>query len=167
MIEGWFEAIASKPQGENKKPLEWTSIVKIRSIMSQVYKHAQRYVLIPAAIGEDGRPTNPVILARCESSSSYEAIVVTPEQMIVILNELGEGWCHRRSLHGPFWLAQPAPLARNVLRRERQPAGNLGRPAPCKTGNNSEVHPSQQCRANQGSVEVPGGDQVAKTAAVN
>ncbi len=88
MIEAWFEAIASKPQGENKKPLEWTSIVKIRSIMSQVFKHAQRHELIPAAINEEGRPTNPVLLARCESGSSYEAIVVTPEQMIVILNEL-------------------------------------------------------------------------------
>jgi len=88
MIEAWFEAIASKPQGENKKPLEWTSIVKLRSIMSQVFKHAQRHELIPATIGDDGRPTNPVLLARCESSSNYEAIVVTPEQMIVILNEL-------------------------------------------------------------------------------
>ena len=88
MIEAWFESLTSKPQGENKKPLEWTSIVKIRSIMSQVFKHAQRHELIPAAISDDGRPTNPVLLARCESSSSYEAIVVTPEQMVVILNEL-------------------------------------------------------------------------------
>lgn len=90
MIEAWFEAIASERRGEKKekKPLEWTSIVKIRSIMSQVFKHAQRHELIPATISEDGRPTNPVLLARCESGSSYEAIVVTPEQMIVILNEL-------------------------------------------------------------------------------
>jgi hypothetical protein len=90
MIEAWFEAIASERSGEKKekKPLEWTSIVKIRSIMSQVFKHAQRHELIPATISEDGRPTNPVLLARCESSSSYEAIVVTPEQMIIILNEL-------------------------------------------------------------------------------
>jgi len=83
MIEAWFEVIA-KPKGT----LEWTSIVKIRSVMSQVFKHAQRHELLPVAIGKDGRPTNPVLLARCESGSSYEAIVVTPEQMIVILNEL-------------------------------------------------------------------------------
>lgn len=83
MIEAWFEAIA-KPRGT----LEWTSIVKIRSVMSQVFKHAHRHELIPAAIGKDGRPTNPVLLARCESGSNYEAIVVTPEQLIVILNEL-------------------------------------------------------------------------------
>jgi len=56
--------------------------------MSQVFKHAQRHELIPAAVGNDGRPTNPVILARSESGSEYEAAVVTPEQMIVILNEL-------------------------------------------------------------------------------
>lgn len=56
--------------------------------MSQVYKHAQRHELIEAAIDGDGRPTNPVVLARSESGSSYEAIVVTPEQMIVILAEL-------------------------------------------------------------------------------
>jgi len=44
--------------------------------------------LIAATISDDGRPTNPVVLARSESASSYEAVVVTPEQMIVILNEL-------------------------------------------------------------------------------
>jgi integrase len=83
MIEAWFESMA-KPRGA----LEWTSVVKIRSIMSQVFKHAQRHELIPAVIGRDGRLTNPVLLARCKATSSYEAVVVTPEQMIVILNEL-------------------------------------------------------------------------------
>ena len=83
VIEAWFEAIA-KPKGT----LEWTSVLKIRSIMSQVFKHAQRHELIPAALDKRGRATNPVLLARCESDSSYEAIVATPEQMIVILREL-------------------------------------------------------------------------------
>jgi len=36
----------------------------LKSIMSQVYKHAQRHELILATIGQDGRPTNPVVLAR-------------------------------------------------------------------------------------------------------
>jgi integrase len=88
MLEAWFESITTKTSADEKRPLEWTSVVKIRSIMSQVFKHAQRHELIPAAIGKDGRPSNPVLLARCDSSSGYEAIVVTPEQMIVILNEL-------------------------------------------------------------------------------
>ena len=83
MIEAWFESIA-KPQGS----LEWTSVAKIRTIMSQVFKHAQPHELIPAALGKDGRLTNPVLLARCKATSDYEAIVVTPEQMIVIMNEL-------------------------------------------------------------------------------
>lgn len=56
--------------------------------MAQVFKHAQRHQLIPATINEDGRPSNPVVLARSESGSSYEAVVVTPEQMMVILYEL-------------------------------------------------------------------------------
>jgi integrase len=62
--------------------------VKLKSIMSQIFKHGQRHELIPAAIGQDGRPTNPVALARSESGSDYEAVVVSPEQMIIILNEL-------------------------------------------------------------------------------
>ena len=89
-IEAWFEALTSEPQGSKNAPWSGASIAKLKSIMSQVFKHAQRHELIPAAIGSDGRPTNPVILARSESGSDYEAIVVTPEQMIIILNELND-----------------------------------------------------------------------------
>jgi integrase len=63
-------------------------VQKLKSIMSQVYKHAQRYELISSALDGEGRPTNPILLARSESDSDYEAVVVTPEQMIVILNQL-------------------------------------------------------------------------------
>jgi len=87
-IEKWFEALTSRPQGKNESPLAWGTIVKLKTLMSQIFKHAQRHELIPATVDDDGRPTNPVSLARCESGSSYEAVVVTPEQMIVILNEL-------------------------------------------------------------------------------
>ena len=65
--------------------------MKVKSVMTQVFKHAQRHELIPASIGQDGRPTNPVVLARCESGSSYEAIVSTPEQTIVLLHQLDSG----------------------------------------------------------------------------
>lgn len=88
-IEAWFESLTSQPHSK-KKTLSWGSVVKIRSVMSQVFKHAQRHELIPADIGKDGRPTNPVLLARSESGSDYEAVVVTPEQMIIILNELDD-----------------------------------------------------------------------------
>ena len=87
-IEAWFEALTFQPLGKRKSPLSWGSVAKLKSIMAQVFKHAQRHELIPATIGSDGRPTNPVVLARSESGSSYEARVVSPEQTIVILNEL-------------------------------------------------------------------------------
>jgi len=87
-IESWFEALTSQPYGKKKTPLTWATVVKLKSIMAQVFKHAQRHELVPATIGTDGRPTNPLLLARSESGSSYEAVVVTPENMIVILNEL-------------------------------------------------------------------------------
>ena len=77
-IEAWFETLISQPQGKKKSPLTWASVIKMKSVMSQVYKHAQRHELIPAAMGKDGRPTNPVLLARSESGSNYEAAVVTP-----------------------------------------------------------------------------------------
>ena len=87
-IEQWFEALTFTPHGKRNKPFDWGTIQKLKSLMSQVFKHAQRHELIPATIDQEGRPTNPVILARTESGSSYEAAVVSPEQMIVILNEL-------------------------------------------------------------------------------
>ena len=60
----------------------------MKSIMSQIFRHAQRHELIPAAIDKDGKPTNPVLLAMSKSGSNYEAVVVSPEQMMVILCEL-------------------------------------------------------------------------------
>ncbi len=88
-IEGWFELLTSTPQGKYKKPLDWGTVQKMRSCMSQVFKHAQRHELIPASVDARGKPSNPVMLARCQSSSSnYEAVVVSPEQMISILETL-------------------------------------------------------------------------------
>jgi integrase len=86
-IEGWFEDLAAPPLGE-KRPLKWPTIEKVKSVMSQVYGHGQRHQLIPAALDDKGRPTNPCRLARCKSGSAYEAKVVEPEQMITILGEL-------------------------------------------------------------------------------
>lgn len=87
-IEAWFEALISQACESSERPLSWASVSKLKSIMSQTYKHAQRHELVEAAIDGDGCPTNPVALARCESGSSYEAVVVSPEQMIIILNQL-------------------------------------------------------------------------------
>jgi integrase len=87
-IEAWFELLTSAPQGKKKKPLAWGTIQKVKSIMSQIYKHAQRHELIPTSVDSEGKLTNPLILARSETSSDYEAKVVSPEQMIVILAAL-------------------------------------------------------------------------------
>jgi len=87
-IEEWFEALTTQAVGAKEEPLEWPTITKLKSIMNQVFKHAQRHELIPTKIDDNGRPTNPVVLARSETGSDYEAVVVEPEQMIVILNEL-------------------------------------------------------------------------------
>src|ERR1035438_6956685 len=45
-IEAWFELLTATPQGKKDKPLSWGTIQKLKSIMSQVYKHAQRHELI-------------------------------------------------------------------------------------------------------------------------
>jgi integrase len=82
------EGLADKAQGKKEKPLQWPTIEKLKSVMSQVYGHGQRHRLIPATLDDKGRPTNPCRLARCKSGSGYEAKVVEPEQMITILSEL-------------------------------------------------------------------------------
>jgi integrase len=87
-VEGWFEVLATVPQGTRKKPLKWPTIDKINSVMSQVYAHAQRQDLIPAEMNSN--PFRPPRLggARCKSVSDYEAKVVNPQQMVAILAEL-------------------------------------------------------------------------------
>lgn len=87
-IEAWFETLTSQACGKRRAPLKWTTVTKLKSVMCQVFKHAQRHELIPTAVTADGRPTNPVLLARTGSGKRYEAKVVLPEQMVVILKEL-------------------------------------------------------------------------------
>jgi integrase len=81
-IERWFESLV------NEGGLHWPTVVKIKSTMNQVFTHAQRHELIPVSIGKDGRPSNPVLLARSQSGTDYEAVAVSAEQMIIILAEL-------------------------------------------------------------------------------
>jgi integrase len=99
-IEDWLVELNTKPQGKGrkstgvkskrkkKKKLAWPTIGKIRSAMSSVFKHAQRHGFLPAQFDEKGRVSNPVLLARSKYNSTYKAVVVEPEQMIVILEEL-------------------------------------------------------------------------------
>lgn len=88
-IEAWFDFLTSNPQGKKNKPLEGATVQKLKSVMSQVFKHAQRYELIPVTVDKAGKPTNPVLLARSgKVTSDYAAKVVSSEQMKVILSEL-------------------------------------------------------------------------------
>lgn len=101
MIEAWFEELATTPvgrtymageeppKGYHPEPLEWTSIVKIRSTMSLVFSHALRNRLLPG--GEEVNPFRSPKEAggvRCITVSDYEATVVSPKQMMLILEFL-------------------------------------------------------------------------------
>jgi integrase len=101
MIEAWFEELATMPNGRKypegqeapkgykAKPLEWTSIQKIRSVMSLVFSHALRHGLLNG--GKEVNPfRNPKTEGgvRCITVSDYDTTVVTPEQMILILEFL-------------------------------------------------------------------------------
>ncbi len=81
-VERWYEALATTPcgtRGKKKVCLTWPTIAKIDSAMSQVFKHALRHGLTNA---------NPMPLVRCKSKGDRESVVVTPEQMIKILEYL-------------------------------------------------------------------------------
>ncbi len=101
MIEKWFEELATTPVGRAygageqppkgyvAEPLEWTSIGKIRSTMSLVFSHALRNRLLPS--GPEVNPFRSAKYAggvRCITVSDYEATVVSPEQMMLILEFL-------------------------------------------------------------------------------
>ena len=98
-VEKWFELLASTPQwkagktppkGHLPKPHEWGTIQKIKSAMSLVYKHALREKFLPVSLESNPFRGDVVGGVRCKQTSSYEATVVTPEQMIAILNTLDE-----------------------------------------------------------------------------
>jgi hypothetical protein len=86
-VEMWFEFLNT--QGATK-PLKWGTIQKIKSVMSLVYSHALRNKLLPVAVSSN--PFRGAVAggARCKQTSSYEATVVSPEQVIAILEHLDE-----------------------------------------------------------------------------
>lgn len=53
--------------------------------MSLVYKHGQRYGLIPR-----NQESNPLVFVRCKTQSDYEAMILTPEQAFAVLLQLPE-----------------------------------------------------------------------------
>jgi integrase len=78
-IEQWLKAL-KREQG-----LENLTLDKIRRVMNLVYKHGQRYGLIPRT-----QEANPMRFVRCKTTSSYEALILTPQQAFAVLTNLDE-----------------------------------------------------------------------------
>ena len=78
-IENWLRAVKREDSLENP------TLDKARRVMSLVYKHGQRYGLIPR-----NQESNPLLFVRCKTQSDYEAIILTPEQAFGVLLHLPE-----------------------------------------------------------------------------
>jgi len=78
-IEQWLKAL------KREHGLENPTLDKIRRVMNLVYKHGQRYGLIPRT-----EEANPMRFVRCKTTSSYEAMILTPQQAFAVLTNLDE-----------------------------------------------------------------------------
>jgi len=78
-IEQWLKALKREEELEN------LTLDKIRRVMNLVYKHGQRYGLIPRS-----EESNPMRFVRCKTTSGYEAMILTPQQAFAILAKLEE-----------------------------------------------------------------------------
>jgi hypothetical protein len=66
--EQWLKALKSE------KNLAHPTLDRVRRVMSLVYRHGQRYGLIPRSYD-----SNPMRFVRCKTTSGYEAMILTPE----------------------------------------------------------------------------------------
>jgi integrase len=78
-IEQWLKGL------KREEGLENSTLDKVRRVMSLVYKHGQRYGLIPRA-----EESNPLRFVRCKTTSGYEAMILSPQQAFSILVTLAE-----------------------------------------------------------------------------
>jgi integrase len=78
-VEHWLRAL--KKEEELANP----TLDKTRRVMSLVYKHGQRYGLLPR-----NQESNPMRFVRCKTTSGYEAMILTPEQAYAIVCNLRE-----------------------------------------------------------------------------
>jgi len=78
-VEQWLKAV------KRAEGLENPTLDKTRRVMSLVFKHGQRYGLIPRT-----QEANPMRFVRCKTTSDYEAMILTPEQAFDVLMELEE-----------------------------------------------------------------------------
>jgi integrase len=78
-IEQWLTMLKKEEEFENP------TLDRIRRVMSMVYRHGQRYSLIPRT-----QEANPLRFVRCKTTSGYEAMILTPEQAYAIVRNLRE-----------------------------------------------------------------------------
>jgi integrase len=78
-IEQWLKAL------EGKEGLENPTLDKMRRLMALVYKHGQRYGVIPR-----NEESNPMRFVRCKTTSEYEAMILSPEQAFGVMLNLPE-----------------------------------------------------------------------------
>jgi integrase len=78
-IEEWLTEV------KREEVLANPTLDKMRRVMSLVYRHGQRYGLIPRA-----QEANPMRFVRCKTTSEYEAMILTPGQAYSILLHLKE-----------------------------------------------------------------------------
>ena len=78
-IEQWLKALKREEELENP------TLDKMRRLMTLVYKHGQRYGLIPRK-----EEANPMRFVRCQTTSEYEAMILSPEQAFTVMLNLPE-----------------------------------------------------------------------------
>jgi integrase len=76
-IERWLESLGEEEGLENP------TLDKLRRIMSLVYRNGQRYGLIPR-----NQESNPLKFVRCETTSNYEALIISVEQTLSLLQRM-------------------------------------------------------------------------------
>ena len=78
-VEQWLKDL--KQQRKFANP----TLDETRRVMSLIYKHGQRYGLIPR-----NQESNPMRFVRCKTTTAYEAMILTPEQAYGVLLNLQE-----------------------------------------------------------------------------
>ena len=78
-VEQWLKAL------KREEGLENPTLDKMRRVMTLVYKHGQRYGLIPRK-----EEANPMRFVRCRTTSEYEAMILSPQQAFTVMLNLPE-----------------------------------------------------------------------------
>jgi integrase len=78
-VEEWLTAV------KREEALANPTLDKMRRVMALVYRHGQRYGLIPRR-----QEANPMRFVRCRTTSEYEAMILTPGQAYSVLLHLKE-----------------------------------------------------------------------------